>query len=460
MNQTPPHINIAEYPKPAGAVSSGLEAEALLLGLVIALCLLCSAFFSGSETALLRLSRREMEQEAKQEDSGLAATAARELLKNTSRLLVTLLIGNNLVNILGAVVASALAVSLLGERLGILVATLVMTLLVLIACEIFPKALAARSPKRVGLLIAMPVYLLHQLLRPVHILFDHTIEPILRRFGAAEREGLTAETLMRLARDESEENGEGEEAEKPKPLAIIGATAGAAEMQVEEIMTPRAEIFAVSVTEAPAEVLKTLLEGRYSRIPVYEDSIDNVLGICHLKDLARHLHSGNGFSLREILKPALKVPERKPILQLLADMQSRSLHMAIVQNAEGDTLGLCTQEDILEEIVGEIRDEFDSEELNMIHKTDSFCEAPARVKVRDFNRSTGLSVPAERGDTLGGLVFNTLGRAPNPDECVEIPGFKLTITGAIDNPKTRVRITPREEAPAQQAQDQAGATPG
>lgn len=421
--------------------------ESLLLFLIIGLCLLCSAFFSGSETALLRLSRREMEEEAKQEDAGLAATAARELLKNTARLLVTLLIGNNLVNILGAVVASALAVSLLGERLGILVATLVMTLLVLIACEIFPKALAARSPKRVGLLIALPVYLLHQLLRPVHILFDYTIEPILRRFGAAEREGLTAETLMRLARDDSEENGKGESDKSPTPLSIIGATAGAAEMQVEEIMTPRAEIFAAAVTEAPAELLEALLEGRYSRIPVYEDSIDNVIGICHLKDLAKRLRSGGDFSLRTILKPILSVPERKPILQLLADMQRERLHMAAVKDAHGVTQGLCTQEDILEEIVGEIRDEFDSEELNMIDKKGDSYEALARVKVLDFNRHTGLHVPAERGDTFGGLVFNTLGRAPQPDECVELPGFQLTITGAIDNPKTRVRITPLEEAP-------------
>ncbi len=426
--------------------------EALLLAVIIGLCLVCSAFFSGSETALLRLSRREMEDEARKDEAGLAATAARDLLKNTSRMLVTLLVGTNLVNILGAVVASALAVRLLGERLGIIVSTLVMTLLMLIVCEIFPKALAARSPKRVGLFIALPIYLLHQLMRPIHFVFDYTIEPILRRFDAAERGDQTAEMLMRLAREETEENGEGKEAERPKQIAIIGATAGAAEMQVEEIMTPCAEIFSASVNDAPTDVLEALLEERYSRIPVYENDIDDVLGVCHLKDLARRLHSAGGFSLRDILKPALKVPERKPILQLLTDMQQNRLHMAIVQNSEGETLGLCTQEDILEEIVGEIRDEFDSEELGMIKTKDSFYEVQARIKVRDFNRHTGIHVPAERGDTFGGLVFNTLGRAPNPDECVEIPGFKLTITGAIDDPETRVRITPLKGMPEEEAQ--------
>jgi putative hemolysin len=240
-----------------------------LLLLVLA-CLVLSAFFSGSETALLRLGSHEIEEEVR-ELRGPSVVAARDLLGHTSRLLVTILLGNNLVNILGAAAATAVAITFLGESTGIAVATAVMTVLVLIFCEVLPKAAAARYPRRIAFLVALPIYILHQILRPVHLLFDRIVDPVVRRIGGSSESDSAAamETVLRLARRTREGAPVG------TPLAIIGATAGAAEMTVEEIMVPRTEIVAFPITTEPSALLESVLEERYTRVPVFEESIDH-----------------------------------------------------------------------------------------------------------------------------------------------------------------------------------------
>ena len=409
----------------------------ILVSLAIILgCLAASAFFSGSETALFRLRSHDLEAEGK-ESAGPADVAVRDLTSSTSRLLITILLGNNVVNILGASVASGLAIHLLGAELGIPVATLVMTLLVLVGCEILPKAVAARHPRGVSRVVGLPLYLFHQILRPVHSLFDRAIEPLVRRVtgGAESDQALGSEEVLRLARealDDVEDAG--------SPLAIIGATSNAAEMDVSEIMVPRTEIEAYPTDTPVSELIEKMLEGRYTRVPIYEDSIDHVLGVIHLKDLMK-LARANGKELFGILKPVLRVPERKPILRLLTEMQRAFCHVALVKDEFGVTQGLVTQEDILEEIVGEIRDEFDSEELLTTRKLgDGSYEVLGRVSVLDLNRESGWQVPAEKGDTVGGLMFNTLERAPRRGERVQVPGYELICVDVSGSRITRVRI--------------------
>lgn len=402
---------------------------------VVVICLALSAFFSGSETALFRVRSHDMEEQIAG-SGGPSALAIRELTSSSSRLLVTILLGNNVVNILGASVASALAIQLLGFDLGVPVATAIMTLLVLVFCEILPKAVAARHPLGVAMSVGLPLYLIHQLLRPLHAFVDRVIDPIVRRAtgGVDSAGGLSPEALLRVAREIREDEEDG------SPLAIMGATSEAADMTVSEIMVPRTEIDAHPVTRHPAELLEAMLASRYTRVPIYQGDIDLVLGIAHLKDVVK-LVSAGGSDLREILKPVLRVPERKPILSLLADMQRSFCHMAMVKDEFGVTLGLVTQEDILEEIVGEIRDEFDSHELSMIRRLeDGGYETLARVSVLDFNRESGWQVPAERGDTIGGLVFNTLGRAPHKGERITLPGYDLVCVDVSGNRVARVRV--------------------
>jgi putative hemolysin len=404
--------------------------------LIIVACLAASAFFSGSETALFRLRAHDLDGDGK-EAVGPADAAVRDLTSSSSRLLVTILLGNNVVNILGASVASGLAIHYLGVEIGIPVATLVMTILVLILCEILPKAVAARHPRGVSRAVGLPLYLFHQMLRPIHGLFDRVIEPLVRRVtgGVDSNESLGSEDVLRLAREALQDVDE-----VGSPLAIIGATSNAAEMDVSEIMVPRTEIEAYPTDTSVSDLIEKMLEGRYTRVPIYEETIDHVLGVIHLKDLIK-LARVDGKELFGILKPVLRVPERKPILRLLTEMQRAFCHVALVKDEFGVTQGLVTQEDILEEIVGEIRDEFDSEELLMIRKLkDRSYEVLGRIKVLDFNRETGWQVPAEKGDTIGGLIFNTLERAPRNGEWVDVPGYRLECTDVSGSRITRVRI--------------------
>ena len=407
--------------------------------LVILGCLVLSAFFSGSETALLRLRLSDLDGPSLAAHNP-AIVAARSLLGATSRLLVTILVGNNVVNLLAAALASAMAVRYLGEAVGVPLATGLLAILVLVFAEVLPKAFSARHPQRVVQVVALPLYLLHQMLRPVHVLFDRLVEPMVRWLGGgAEREhASTAEDLLRLARAARLESG------TPTPASIIGGVARAAEMQVADILVPRAEVVAFPIETTPAELLERVLEERYTRVPIYEGSIDHVLGVIHLKDLITAVREGAA-DLHGILKPVLRVPERKEILSLLADMQRAFAHLAIVKDEFGVTLGLVTQEDILEEIVGEIRDEFDREELLTIRPVGDAYQAVGRLKVIDFNRETGWTVPAERGDTLSGLVFNLLGRAPRKGDAVAVPGYEITVVDVSGSRITQVRVARREE---------------
>ena len=406
---------------------------------LISFCLVLSAFFSGSETALLRLREADLAPEDP-ERPGPVAASIRELLSSTSRLLVTILLGNNVVNILAASLASAVAVAALGPEAGVMVATVAMTFLVLIFCEVLPKAVAAAHPSSFSRIVGLPLYLLHQALRPIHALFDRVIDPLVVRIAGASDPSASAEEMLRMARQARLALDAG------NPLAIMGAAAKASERTAEEIMVARPDIFGFPIATPADELLERLLEERYTRVPIYADTIDRVLGFVHLKDLTKLARAGGG-DLRDIMKPVLRVPERKRVLELLADMQKSFIHLAIVKDEHNLTRGMLTQEDILEEIVGEIRDEFDREELQTITRVgEDAYQALGRVKVLDFNRETGWEVPAERGDSLGGLVFNELGHAPRQGDHVSVPGFDITVTGVSGSRITRLRIDRVETA--------------
>jgi CBS domain containing-hemolysin-like protein len=410
--------------------------------MVILGCLILSGFFSGSETALMRLRPEQLERQKEGGKRGdPTGSAIRDLMRSTSRLLVTILLGNNVVNILGAAVATALAVSYLGEGAGVALATIVMTLLVLVFSEVLPKAYAARYPEALSRRVALPLYVFHQAMTPLHRMVDRVLDPVIARIaGGAEFDELdtreertgVAERVLRLA------------SAGPKAgtaLSIIGATAQAESRTVEEIMVSRTEVAAYPIESSPQDLSQQILASRHTRAPVYRDSIDQVVGMVHVKDIFRAAQEGQT-TLEPILRPVLFVSGRQPILELLRRMQQSLTHMAVVQDEFGVTQGLVTQEDILEEIVGEIRDEFDSEELFTIRRLrDGSYEVLGRVTVLDFNRESGWQIPAERGDTIGGLIFNTLERAPRKGERVTVPGYELVCVDVSGSRIARVRVT-------------------
>jgi putative hemolysin len=364
------------------------------------------------------------------------------------------------VNLLAASIASALAVAALGEQAGVLVATLVLTVTVLVFCEVLPKAVAARNPERFAHAVALPLYLVHQGLRPVHVAYDRWLEPLVHRIsgGAASHESIPPDEVLRIAMRAGKDQPQG------TPLAIIAAAADAVDTQVHEIMVPGSEIVAYPIDTPPAELLEKFLEERYTRAPLYKESIDRFEGVAHLKDLVK-LVRDEGSDLREILKPVLRVPEGKRILELLTEMQRAFVHMAVVKDEFGNTEGIVTQEDILEELVGEvtqedileelvgeIRDEFDSEELETIRPSgENAYQAMGRLHIMDFNRRTGWEVPAERGETLAGLTFNILARAPRKGDIAHVAGYDLAVIDVSGTRITRVLVRKRP-APAQDEQ--------
>lgn len=423
---------------------------------VIVGCLILSAFFSGSETALMRLRPEQIEGEPEGgKRSDPTGSAIRDLLRSTSRLLVTILLGNNVVNILGAAVATALAVAYLGEGAGVALATIVMTLLVLVFSEVLPKAYAARYPEALSRRVALPLYVFHQAITPLHRLVDRVLDPVIARIaGGAEFDELdprhdgrgVAERVLRLA------------AAGPKArtaLRIIGATAQAEGRTVEEIMVSRSDVTAYPI-EMPLEQLEQqILASRHTRAPVYRDSIDQVVGMVHVKDAVSAVQDGKT-SVETVLRPVLFVSGRQPILALLRRMQQSLTHMAVVQDEFGVTQGLVTQEDILEELVGEIRDEFDREELLAIRESpETGWDALGRLRVADFNRETGAEVPGEPGDTLGGLVFHGLGRTARAGESVEVGGYAIRATEVSGRRIRRVHVQALDE-PAAEAETPAG----
>lgn len=418
----------------------------LFLLSIILVCLLLSAFFSGSEIALLRVRKEDIDKDLAKKKSP-AVMAAKQLIESTSRLLVTILLGNNVVNILASAAAATLAVSLLGQQSGIIVSTVSMTLLVLVFSEVIPKAIAARIPHRFSYFVSLPLYLIHKLLKPIHFLFDVLIQPLVLFLagGSEEKAKETTDEILHLARKVKQRTPERKEDE---PLNIIASVAHAHEMTVEEIMVPRAEIFAFPISTPAKELIEKALEERYTRIPVYQENLDNIIGVIHFKELVEFVNN-NGQELRRIVIPAMRIPPRKPILNLLSDMQHTFSHMAIVKDEFGVTLGLITQEDILEEIVGEIRDEFDAEELQTIKQIneDSY-DVLGRLKVIDFNRASGWEIPAEPGDTLSGLVYNQLGRAPKSHDRVELDTYRFRVASVSGNRITRVLITKLKEKSA------------
>jgi putative hemolysin len=385
--------------------------ESLTYFLILLICLVGAAFFSSAETALLRVRKTDLDEDAKTA-RGPSVLAARELLQSMQRLLVTVLLGNNIVNILGASVASVVAVRYLGDQWGLVVATVVMTIVTFLFGEVMPKAFAASNPKRVAYTVALPLYLLHQLLRPLHILYDRVIDPFIERLAGGKDTApqvSSTEELMRLARGAAESD---DAVPNPdRPIGIIAAVARAADMTVADIMVPRTEVVAFSVDTPPADLLKSVLEEGYTRVPIFEGSIDRVLGVAHLKDLVELERDGK-LDLRRILRPVLQVPERKEILELLTDMQNSFVHFASVKDEFGVTLGIVTQEDILEELVGEIRDEFDRDELLTIRQI-----APGRYQALGASRCA-ISTGRRDGKCRP--------RAPTPS-----PGWSSTPSAAI-----------------------------
>jgi gliding motility-associated protein GldE len=413
--------------------------EALWYGEIVSLAVLflLSAFFSGSETAYLAVSRAKIRKLAK--DGDPRAQVLLHLIEHPNRVIVTILVGNNLVNITAASLATSLAIEAFGSK-GIGIATGVVTLIVLIFGEITPKSYSATNAEKVALFVARPIYLLMKLLAPLVLLLSKFAKLLVKSFGGEVKLGpfITEEELKMLV-EVGEEVGAIEKEEKE----MISGIFEFGDTDVKEIMVPRIDMKCIEAGESIETARKLILETGHSRIPVYEGSIDNIIGILYAKDLLKYLNSKGAKpkSLREIIRPAYFVPETKKLDDLLREFQQNRVQIAIVVDEYGGTAGMVTLEDILEEIVGEIKDEYDIAEEEPLERIDEKqVIVDARMSIHDVNEALDINLPEEEFDTIGGLVFNTIGRIPSPGDEVEIDGVKLRVEKMRGRRIMKVRV--------------------
>jgi len=420
----------------------------LRIGLLV-FFVLCSAFFSASETALFAANRVVLRQRRAQGDR--RARTAYALLNHASELLTTLLAGNTMANVGATVVATSIALSLVGRRGAEWAAFLGTTVVLLILAEIAPKTLAARHADRFALAIADPINALMRLFTPLIRVLSVIATALVRPFGAhiTPRAPLVTEEQLRFLVEVGEEEGviEEEEREMIHSIFEFGDTV------VREVMRPRVDIIAVPADATVNRAIGLMSEHGHSRLPVFEGTVDHVVGVVYMRDLVPVLRQGKlDQPVSEVRRPAFFVPETKKVDELFKDMQQRKVSMAIVLDEFGGTAGLVTVEDLLEEIVGEIQDEYDLEE-KPIHLLDAnTVVVNARIHVEEVNELLGIRLPMDEVDTVAGLVYSLFGRVPVQGEKVTLPGAELRVEKTLGQRITRVRITrtaatPQEAAP-------------
>lgn len=402
-----------------------METYSLVILLVILVGM--SAFFSASETALTAFNRGKLKGIAEKSDR--TAELLKIWLKRPNEMLTALLIGNNIVNILASSIATTVAIQTYGDSpKAIAIATAGMTLLLLIFGEITPKVVAKAYSTTISGIVINVIYILSRVFYPVSHILMFMSKIISRLFGVKidNIEFLITEEEIKSVVSVGEEEGVIEEEEKKMIHSIFEFT----DTTVKEIMIPRTTVFALEAGKTLNEVWESIISTGYSRIPVYDERIDNIIGVFYLKDLFNIIKEGKlDIQVRDFIREAYFVPESKPLFEMLEEFKKMQIHMAIVIDEYGGTAGIITIEDLIEEIVGDINDEFDIEHDEEIKKVaDNKFIVDALIDIEYLNNELSINLPvSEDYDSLGGYIYAILGRVPiekdsvfNEDNTIEI----------------------------------------
>ncbi len=404
----------------------------IIAGLVIA------AFAAAAETSLTSVSRIRMRSLA--EDGNKRARTVTRLHADPNGYLSTILT----LNTVAVIVVSTATALLIGSYLRSVpqaVGTVVLSIIVLIFCEIAPKSLALRFNERVALALAAPVQLLTRLLRPLVGGLSALSRFIVRAAtrGHSVRGPFVTEEELKLLLYVGEQEGIVEQEEREMIHGILEMT----DKTVREVMVPRVDVVAAEATDSIADVIKVIIEYGYSRIPIYEDNIDNIVGVVYAKDLLRHGVVGDDQRpLKMVAREPYYTPEAKHVGELLRDMKERKIHIAVVVDEHGGTDGIVTFEDLIEEIVGPIRDEYDMREVEELQiVSDHEVVVSARFPVDDLKEALDLEVPDVEADTVGGLVYEQLGEIPKIGATIQLGNATLTVEAIRRQGIQSVRIT-------------------
>lgn len=406
---------------------------------ILTACAIGSGFFSGSETALIGIGRERVHQ--------LTATGRRgrrvaQLVADPERLLSTLLVANNLVNILGAAVATTLFISLLGNRWGPWVSTIAVTIAVLIVGEITPKTLAARYPERFSLAVAPTIWRLSLVLGPVARMFTAVTRGLLRLFrmpADTDNHGVTEADIKALA-EMSAAGGEIAVAERE----IIDALFTLADRPVREVMTPRVDIVTLRVPLTIADVRRAVSAAAHSRFPVTAGDLDELIGVLYVKDVLRIDGDPSPAQISALVRTPTFIPEAKPILEVLQDMRARRFTFAVVLDEHGGIEGIVTIKDLVSELVGELQDEYDPGSPSIVPISTGCWLADGRLPIDDLDATVDHTFPEGPYSTVGGLFLSVAGRIPNDGEAITIDGFRMVIMRMDRNRIDRIRV----EAPS------------
>lgn len=421
--------------------------DAVIRLLILLILLALSAFFSSAETALTTVNKIRMRTLA--ENGHKRAETVIKIVENQGKMLSAILIGNNVVNLSASSLSTVLAADLFGSK-AVGIATGILTLLILVFGEITPKTVSTLSSESISLKYAPFIYALMNLLTPVIFFVNQLSMLVLRALGVdpnKKQESITEDELRTIV-EVSHEEGVIQTEEKKMITNVFDFGDNLA----KDVMVPRIDMTLVNVDATYDELLEIFREEKYTRIPVYEDSTDNVIGIINVKDLLL-LDSKEHFNIRDYLRQPLYTYEFKKAAELMVEMRKTMNNIVIVLDEYGATAGLITLEDMLEEIVGEIRDEYDGdEEENVVELAPNQYRVDASMKLSDLNDHLDLKLESEDYDSLGGLVIGLLDHLPEEGEEVTHEGIRMVVE-KMDKNRIETICLYLPEGPNEQAED-------
>ena len=413
----------------------GSTANILQIGLLVVL-LLGSGFFSASETSLMSLSKIRIRY---MEDEGVkGAKLVGSLIEKSSDLLSSILVGNNIVNIAATSVSTSLFINIFGDG-GVAIATAVMTVLVLVFGEITPKTIAANSPEKVAVVVSKPISIIMKITKPIVWVFN-LLTGIIFKIMGIDNDGvkpfITEEELKAMV-NVSHEEGVLEMEERE----IINNVFQFGDMQAKEAMIQRLDMVAIDIEDSYDEIIELFKSEKLSRLPVYQESIDDIVGILNIKDIIFLSDEEiENFDIKDYVREAFFTYEFKKITQLLEEMKKEKTQMAIVVDEYGGTAGLLTIEDLVEVIVGDIDDEYDEEEEEIVKINDNEYLVEGSTKISDVNEQLGINLESEEFDSIGGFIIGYLKRIPEENEIIEVEDVKFKVDSIDKNRINKIRI--------------------
>jgi Mg2+/Co2+ transporter CorB len=422
-------------------MSAFLETENLILAGVILSLLVFSSFFSSSETALTAASRVRMH--AAEKDGDRRARIVQRLMNMRERLLGGILLGNNLVNILASVLTTTLFTNVFGaSATALAAATAVMTALILIFAEVLPKTYAISQPDKWALVVARPINIIVKLLSPIVSVVQMIVNGVLRIFGVdTNASAWTAADEIKGAVDLHLQEGGVAKRARDQIYGVLEI----GELSIEEVMTHRKNIAMIDADDAPDQIIKQAIASGHSRIPVYREDPDNIIGVLHMKDLLKAVTRLNGgvetLDVKKVSRDPWFVPETTSAVKQLRAFQQKREHFALVVDEYGSLMGVISLEDILEEIVGDIQDEYDEELAGVTRLKEGGAVVRGDVAIRDLNRAMDWKLPDDEGPvTIAGLVIHESQTIPNQGQVFAYHGYRFEILSKQRNQLQSLRV--------------------